>query len=445
MPVDLVRDSAIDVLLRIANKDAHIAQALDRTLKRKEGRLSGRGRRFLTHLVYGTTRHALLCDEIIVPLLRQSIEKLPLPIRLILRMGVFQALFCGNVTFPSMVHTSVDLAKKRGHIGTARLVNAVLKRVPQSLEEVSLPDKAQAPAEYLSVRYSMPPWLIERWLKEFDLELSETICAASDMEAPRCIRTNTMLTSRDELQATFNKRGVASLPFAQVPEALDLGDLPVPLKSKAFQAGLFFVQDPASMLPPNLLEPQPGDWVLDLCGAPGGKTTHITQLTQGEARVVCNDLSPHKFRRVRENVQRLQTPGVYCVASDGARPPFRPIFDRVLLDAPCSGLGTLRRRPDLKWRLRESDIPRLAALQQTLLRSAIEVCKNGGLVVYSVCTFTPEETGEVVDSVLGDGTVAFEDGPEWLRPWKTDRGQYRILPGQSALDGYYLTRLRKIS
>ena len=147
MPVDLVRDSAIDVLLRIANKDAHIAQALDRTLKRKEGRLSGRGRRFLTHLVYGTTRHALLCDEIIVPLLRQSIEKLPLPIRLILRMGVFQALFCGNVTFPSMVHTSVDLAKKRGHIGTARLVNAVLKRVPQSLEEGSLPDKAQAPAE----------------------------------------------------------------------------------------------------------------------------------------------------------------------------------------------------------------------------------------------------------------------------------------------------------
>ncbi|MCH8204839.1 MAG: 16S rRNA (cytosine(967)-C(5))-methyltransferase RsmB [Candidatus Hydrogenedentes bacterium] len=445
MPVDPVRDAAIDVLIRVVEKNAHIAQALDRTLTRKAGKLSGRGRRFLTHLVYGTTRHALLCDEVLTPLLHQPLEKLPLAIRLVLRMGVFQALFCGNVTFPSMVHTSVDLAKKRGHAGTARLVNAVLKRVPQTLEQVSLPDTKHAPAEYLSLRYSMPRWLVDRWLGEFGFETTESICEASSTEAPRMLRTNTALTTRDELQATFKKSNISSTAIEEIPEALTLGDAPVPFTSKAFQHGLFFVQDPASMLPANLLEPQPGETVLDLCGAPGGKTTHISQLTQGKAQIFCNDASPKKFRRVRENIQRLRAQGIQCVASDGRRPPFRQAFDRVLLDAPCSGLGTLRRRPDLKWRLHEQDIPRLATLQQALLRSAIEVCKNGGLVVYSVCTFTPEETGEVITSVLGDGTVAFEDGPEWLRPWKTDTGQYRILPGQSALDGYYLTRLRKIS
>ena len=445
MPVDPVRDAAIDVLIRVTEKNAHIAHALDRTLTRRAGRLSGRGRRFLTHLVYGTTRHALLCDEVLVPLLHQPLEKLPLAIRLVLRMGVYQALFCDNVTFPSMVHTSVDLAKKRGHAGTARLVNAVLKRVPQTLEQVSLPDREQAPAEYLSVRYSMPKWLVDRWLGEFGFEAAESICAASSTEAPRTLRTNTALTTRDELQATFKKSGIPSTAIEEIPEALTLGDAPVPITSKAFQRGLFFVQDPASMLPANLLEPKPGETVLDLCGAPGGKTTHISELSQGEARVICNDAGPKKFRRVQENIYRLQTQGVHCVASDGLHPPFRQVFDRVLLDAPCSGLGTLRRRPDIKWRLQEEDIQRLAALQRALLRSAIEVCKNGGLVVYSVCTFTPEETGEVIASVLGDGTVAFEDGPEWLKPWKTDRGQYGILPGQSALDGYYLARLRKIS
>ena len=167
---------------------------------------------------------------------------------------------------------------------------------------------------------------------------------------------------------------------------LDLGESAIPIRGKAFQRGLFFIQDAASMLPPNLLEPKPGERVLDLCGAPGGKTTHIAALTRGEARVICNDSARHKFHRVMENIEGLQTPGVFCLASDALLPPFGQHFDRVLLDAPCSGLGTLRRRPDIKWRIIPERISRLAELQLALLRSAIQVCKNGGRVVYSVCT-----------------------------------------------------------
>lgn len=445
MPVDIVRDSALDTLTRIFEKDAHIAQAIDRTLQRKSGRLSGRGRRFLTHLVYGTTRHTILADHVLKPLLHGPMEKLPFPILLILRMGVFQSLFCRNVTFPAMVHTSVDLAKKRGHAGTARLVNAVLKRVPETLDAVSLPGKSSEPADFLSVRYSMPRWIIDRWLKEFTFDDTESICEALGTEAPSIIRANTLLTTRGDLQRTLEKTGVPSTPHPSLPEALDLLDSPVPLRSKAFQRGLFFIQDPSSMLPPHLLEPKPGEKILDMCAAPGGKTTHMAQLTEGKAHIFCNDLRPQKFYRVYENIDRLQIPHIHCLISDATHPPFQPDFDRVLLDAPCSGLGTLRRRPDIKLRLTPRGISTLASFQRRLLRSAIELCKNGGLIVYSVCTFTPEETEEVIATVMGDAPAVFEDGPEWLDPWKIDDGRYRILPGPDAMDGYYLARLRKDS
>ncbi|MCP4644771.1 MAG: 16S rRNA (cytosine(967)-C(5))-methyltransferase RsmB, partial [bacterium] len=181
MPVDAVRDGAIDVILRVFEKNAYLDVSLDKTLRRKK--LKERGRRFLTHLAYGTVRHRLLSDHILTPLLHQPLEKLPKPILAVLRMGAFQALFCNQVTFPAMVHTSVDLAKKRGHAGTARLVNAVLKRVPQSLDEVTLPDPEREPVRHLSVRYSLPVWLVEQWHADFGADRARAMCEASDVPA----------------------------------------------------------------------------------------------------------------------------------------------------------------------------------------------------------------------------------------------------------------------
>ena len=445
MAVDPVRDSAIDVLLRIFDKNVHIASAIDRALKRRAGNLSGRGRRFMTQLVYGTTRHTILADHVLAPLLHQPLEKLPLPIHLVLRMGVYQALFCNSVTFPAMVHTSVDLAKRRGHRGTAKLVNAVLKRVPERLDDLSLPDKESHLTEYLAMRHSLPLWLVERWCEEFGPQKAEEICATSNREAPRFLRVNTLLTTREALQASLLKSGFASRFHEHVPEALELPENPIPFSGKAFQQGLFFVQDPASMLPTHLLESEAGERVLDLCGAPGGKATHIAQYAQGKATVVCNDMEFGRMRLTQENVERLQMDHVQSVVSNAIHAPYRGGFDRVLLDAPCSGLGTLRRRPDIKLRISSKDFAEMALLQHALLRSAIELCKNGGVVVYSVCTFTPEETTQVIESLRGDHSVSFEDGPTWLDPWKISQGQYRVLPGQNAMDGYYLTRLRKAS
>jgi len=440
--VDAVRDAAVGVLLRVFEDGAFLDAALDKAVRRRKP--SERGRRFLTQLVYGTTRHKLLCDHVLSSLVRQPLDDLPGPIRAILRMGVFQSLFCRQVTFPSMVHTSVDLAKRRGHAGTARLVNAVLRRAPQGVDEVDLPPPEDR-ARHLSVRFSVPEWLVAEWLASHGHATAESLCEAAASEAPVMLRTNTLKTTPAQLMAALGRTGCVAAQRTPIPEEVTLLSGPYPTRAKLFAQGHCFIQDGASMLPAHLLEPRPGNRVLDLCAAPGGKTTHIAALVQGQAAIVAMDVRPDKLRRVQENAERLGTPGIHLVAADGAQPPARPGFDRVLVDAPCSGLGTLRRHPDLKWRTSPGDRERLTRCQVALLRSAVTLCKNGGVVVYSVCTFTPEETVGVVTTALDGGGVELEDGPEWLNPWKIETGQYRILPQEGGLDGYYLTRLRKVS
>jgi 16S rRNA (cytosine967-C5)-methyltransferase len=205
------------------------------------------------------------------------------------------------------------------------------------------------------------------------------------------------------------------------------------------------VQDAASMLAAHLVEPQPGETVLDLCAAPGGKSTHLAERAGGEARVVALDRAYRKAARIVENAARLETPGLYAVVGDGLAPPIAGPVDRVLVDAPCSGLGTLRRHPELKYRARPEDAARLAQEQLALLRGALALCKNDGVLVYSVCTTTPEETGGVVDRLLEAGGAICEDGPAWMDAWKTSTGRYRTLPNRDGLDGFFLTRLRKRS
>ncbi len=443
MSYDIVRAAAVNTLLRVRDKGAYVNAALDRTLSRAD--ISERGRAFLTQLVYGTVRHQSLCDHVLRGLLTQPLEKLPGAILIILRMGVFQSLFCRSVTFPSMVHTSVELAKHRGHAGTTRLVNAVLRRAPQRMEDVPLPPWETHPADRLSVRYSLPPWITKAWLTQFGSDEAARLCAACNEEAPVSVRANLLQTSTDTLMALFEKAKCGPIKGTRIPEELTLTEGLPPSRSKLFREGQYFIQDAASMLPPHALDPQPGETILDLCAAPGGKTTHIAQLAHDKARVVAMDIHPDKLRFVRENAERLGCVSIRTVCGNGAQAPFGEAFDRVLIDAPCSGLGTIRRHPDLKWRVTPEAIARLAVEQQQLLRSAIRLCKNGGTLVYSVCTFTPEETEEALQAALATGEVVLEDGPEWLDTWKTRTGTYRTLPHVDGLDGFFLMRLRKAS
>jgi 16S rRNA (cytosine967-C5)-methyltransferase len=444
MPVDIVRDSAVLTLIRVLENGAFVNVAIDRTLQRRV--IPERGRRFLTQLVYGTVRNRILADHILSGLLRQPIEKLPPAIRTILRMGVFQALYCDAVPFPAMVHTSVDLAKHHGHPGTASLVNAVLKQVPQRVEDIVYPDPAADPVRFLSVRHSMPKWIVRLLSDELGPEEVEAFCRASNEQAPVTLRANLPRISAEALCEGLTKAGYDSVKATEIPEEVTVVRGLPPARAKLFQHGFCMLQDPASMLAPRLLEPQPGERVLDLCAAPGGKATHLTELTGGQAMVVAMDIHPRKIRQAAENRDRLESAGLFLVQGDGILPPFAPgTFDRVLVDAPCSALGTLRRHPDLKGRGQPGEIERLGVLQEALLRGAIRLCKNGGVVVFAVCTVTRRETLGVITPVLADEPVDLEDGPQGLDTWKISTGTYRTSPNQHGLDGFFLTRLRKRS
>jgi 16S rRNA (cytosine967-C5)-methyltransferase len=443
MPAEPVRNAAIDVLLRVMERNIFLDVSLDKTQRRRG--FPDRGRRFLGMLVYGTMRHRTLCDFVLQQHCHQSLDKLPPVILVILRMAVFQALFCNQVTKPVMVHTSVDLAKHRSHAGLARMVNAVLRKVPETLDEITFPDPEKNLYKHLKIRYSMPKWLIRKWAEQFNDKTAQQLCEASNSTADSILRVNTLKTTTEELQQRLEKSGSVVMDDVAVPNALRViqgGALP---RGKWFQGGHFFLQDTASMLPALLMEPKAGERVLDMCAAPGGKTTHMAELSGGEAHIVAMDSSRKRLWKIQENVERLETPGIEIICGDALNAPVVGGFDRVLVDAPCSGLGTLRRHPDLKWRTTQESVDRMAQTQRALLRSAIGLCKNNGVVVYSVCTFTPEETTAVVESVLAEENVVLENGQECLESWKNAEGMYQSLPSDGAWDGFFLTRFRKLS
>jgi 16S rRNA (cytosine967-C5)-methyltransferase len=326
------------------------------------------------------------------------------------------------------------------------MVNAILRKAPASLEEVSLPDPEKSLVEFLRVRFSLPRWMVRDLIERFGPEKAADICALTGREAPVCLRVNTRKDSVEAVAARLAKAGFATVKATPLPEELTVVEGRGLTSSRLFQEGLVLVQDPASQMPAILLDAAPGDRVLDLCAAPGGKATHIAQRVPEGLFLVAADNQPRRIGQIQENFERLGLEAAGIVCADGMRPPFRGgSFDRVLLDAPCSGLGTLRRHPDIKWHATPESVLRLAETQRALLRGALRLCKNGGVVVYSVCTFTRQETTEVVESLLSEGACAPEDGPETLSPWKTARGQYQTDPSDPALDAFFLTRLRKLS
>lgn len=444
MPVDPVRDAAIDVLLRVFDRAVHLDESLDKTIRRKAP--ADRGRRFLTYLCYGTVRHRSLSDHVLQDLCHQPLDKLPSPILTILRMAIFQSLFCTQVTKPAMVHTSVELAKARGHAGLARMVNAILRKAPESLDAIRFPDKTDAPLNYLRLRYSMPRWIIREWSEVYGVEQAEELCRISNEEAPLSLRMNALSGAIPAILKRVQASGLTVESISALPEALICHDgMATLLRSKAFQEGYVSPQDLASMLPAHLMEPKAGECVLDMCAAPGGKAAHMAALSHNETHIAALEPMRRRVYPLQDTVARLGA-RVVVLRGDGLQPPFVDGgFDGVLVDAPCSGLGTLRRHPDLKWNMHPEAIERLARQQEALLRSAIRLCKNGGRVVYSVCTFNRRETLDVIQAVLQDAPVGLEDGPELLNQWRVETGQYRTEPVASAWDGFFLTRLRKES
>ena len=427
------RIEALNVLTLIRGGEAAGEALAQRT---RLGQLLPADRALMTQIVYGVLRNQRYLDAWLAPFLRGELEPL---VRDILRMALFQMGFLDRVPTYALVDAAVEQTKHVSPRATG-MVNAILRRAT-TRKPKKLP---------LAVEFSHPDWLVNRWQKRFGTEQTRRILMANNEIPPLSLRVNVVKTSREAVVDALQREGIRAELSYFVPEAIRvsgsfwLEDLP------AFQNGLVTVQDESSMLVTWVLDPRPQEKIADLTAGLGGKTGHILERTQGHAEVTAVDLSGARLKLLQENIERLgfahQVTLAEMDARDFARSHARQ-FDRVLVDAPCSNLGVLRRRADARWKKQEDDLWRHQSLQHELLEAAIRLVKPGGVVVYSTCSIEPEETVFVIDQVLAaHSSITLENVGDYLPASGfedfTVNGNLMLIPGDLGMDGFFIGRLR---
>ncbi len=400
MGISPARAIALEVLLRVEREAAFAADLL-------HARLSGAVRRedaaLATELVYGVLRWQRLLDVLLSRHLPHPPDALDVPVRLALRLGAYQLRFLSRIPAHAAVNESVEWTKRAGVRSAAALVNAVLRRIA---EEADRPAETLLPAklsgnERLAVLHSHPNWLVQRWLAAFGQARTSALLQANNTAAPLACA---VLPPNDPetIAQALRQEGLEVAPSRWLHRALLLrgGN---PTQTLPFRTGQISLQDEASQMVPLLLEVEPGARVLDLCAAPGGKTVTLARAAGAEAFLVAADRYEHRLHVLRQQLVRTNTSGVALVLLDATAPlPWRPCFSRILLDAPCSGTGTLARNPEIRWRLRPQDLEELHARQVALLRNALATLAPGGRLVYSTCSLEPEENEQVIAEVLAE-------------------------------------------
>lgn len=438
------RQTALQVLQRV-DRGGYADRSLDSALRR--GPSDPRDRALTTELVYGVLRLRNRLDFALTRLVDQPLAKLEPPVLRLLRLGAYQILELDRVPAPAAVHETVELAKRSGLQRAAGLINAVLRRLIREGDRLPWPDPARDPVAHLTWRLSLPAWLARRWHRELGGEAAE-LAASLLQPAPFTLRTNTLKISRPDLLAELAAAGHEARPTGYAPEGIIVArrsDRPLPGDAE----GWYQVQDEASMLIAPLLTPQAGESLLDACAAPGGKTTHLAALTGNRVQVTALDLHPHRVALIDQGLRRLGCARVQTAVCDLTRPSKSLVdgqFDGVLVDAPCSGLGVLRRNPEARWRLQPADLADLHQRQAALLAQAARLTRPGGRLVYSVCTVTAEETEHVLTDFLArhpDFTLSPLGGtlPEACHSLLDDQGRLRTWPHRQGLDGFFAARL----
>jgi 16S rRNA (cytosine967-C5)-methyltransferase len=419
------REIAIRVLRRRGDSDEYVEKLLEKELAGSS--LTPPDRALCQELVYGIVRWQMTLDWLVARKTGNRLQNAAL--RLLLHLGLYQLFWLQRIPNHAAVHETVELAKRLGFGAQAGFINAVLRTYAREREATVLQLenlKQTDPA----LGYSHPAWLVERWQARWGAAQTSQLLQWNNTPPPIYARLNLLKTDFAALSATWQQGGV---DFVEQHWDWTGRNLMFKLKSHpplpqcpGFQPGFFYVQDPSTLLAVDELDAQPGENILDLCAAPGGKTAYIAQRMQNRGRIAARDNQLERLKLVRENCARL---GITCVEFRDAGQP--PPFDRILVDAPCSNTGVLRRRVDLRWRIKPGEIERLRRAQQALLEQAAPQLKAGGTLVYSTCSLEPEENESVTRNFL-DGRADF----------KLER-QRQLLPFADGVDGAYVARMRK--
>ena len=433
------RTVAFTILRRVFEEGAWADRALHAEARRAA--LDGRERALATRLVYGTIQRRATLDWLIERLAGRPLRRLDPPTLAALRLGLFQIVHLDRIPPHAAVGASVELAK-RSSPGGAKLVNAVLRRATREAPALVAALRDDTPRE-AALAHSHPEWVVAAWWETLGPQATRALLAANNAAAETVLRVNTL---RAEPEAVAGALGVPVERDRDLPEALVVRGALDAFASPLWEVGAFMPQSRAAQSVARLLDPQPGERVLDLCAAPGGKTTHLAALMGGEGTVVAVERHPGRAHALRRTAERMGAHNVEVRTADAAEPVPDGPFDRVLVDPPCSDLGTLASRPDVRWHKHPDDPARLAALQARILREGAAALRPGGVLVYSTCTISAPENEDLVGAFLSEHPEFEPDDLRADRPaWEHPRvpGYLQTLPHRDGTDGFFIARLRR--
>jgi 16S rRNA (cytosine967-C5)-methyltransferase len=452
------RQLAFLILRDIYRRDAFADVVLDRVLS--QSHLSELDRRLVTELVYGTVRRARSLDFIIDQLAKKKASQQPPDLRVILHIGLYQLEYLNQIPPSAAVNTTVQLAKDNGLSGLSSFVNGLLRQYlrlkndpdPETQKTTPLNqlknrfNTSLSTIERLGILYSFPDWMIKLWLAEIGESETEKLCDWFNQSPTIDLRINPLKTTITEVETAFQSQGISVSRIPYLPQALRLnGTIGAIQKLPGYQEGWWTIQDSSAQLVTHLLDPQPGEFIIDACAAPGGKTTHIAELMQDRGTIFACDKTASRLKKLKENCQRLQLKSIEILTGDSRTlEQFTDKCDRVLLDAPCSGLGTLHRRVDARSRQTPENIQQLAILQGELLAQTATFVKPGGRLVYATCTIHPLENDQVIQQFL-------EKNPHWeiekpsleLPVLLSPEGWIKVWPHQTDMDGFFIVKLTR--
>ena len=425
-----VRELVLDILMEVNEKEQY-SHLVIRDVLNKYQYLEKQERAFLTRLAEGTIEHMLEMDFIINSFSKVKVKKMKPLIRNLLRMSVYQIKYMDSIPDAAVCNEAVKLAKKRGFGQLRGFVNGVLRNIARDLDKLQYPDEKLEPVRFLEVTYSVPVWMIEQWLRDYGYAQTKVICESFLKERPMTIRTNLLRVQPEELKAKLEAEGVTVVSVPEVPYAFEISGFDYLQSLSSFEEGLFYVQDISSMMVAEVAAPEKGNYIIDVCAAPGGKSSHLAEKLEGTGMVEARDLTEYKVSLIEENIERHGLENMNAVQMDATVLDEASLgkADILICDLPCSGLGVMGKKTDIRYKMTAEKQQDLVELQRKILSTVHAYVKPGGTLVYSTCTIHKGENENNVAWFL-------KEHPEFELI-----SSEQMFPGETYHDGFFIAKM----